>query len=167
MTGINYITRDLIMSTGVSILTDYSPRLGGVDPEGHVLRIDASTARRARFPHAAEIVLTVERATAIRDALDEYIADEAEKTRVDYPAIAATFQPGDYALVSDNPGTKADGGGYVAPAFNGRAVTVVSREDADDVVFQDRDDLVPVTLGYGAVNYIHPAHLTRAVAVPA
>lgn len=82
----------------------------------------------------------------------------------DYAAIAAQFKPGDLALVGDKPGVHADGRGWVDPAFRGKAVNVVA-PDSDASTFGSA--CVHVALGNGDTNYVHVAHLTKAVAVPA
>lgn len=85
----------------------------------------------------------------------------------DYAAKAATFKPGDLAIVSDNPGTEAEpGSGFVEDDFNGKAVNVVSAED-DPYAESDHfgPECVRVALGNGDTNYVHAAHLTRVEAV--
>lgn len=84
----------------------------------------------------------------------------------DYAALAATFKPGDTAMVSDNPGYNADGSGFVHSAFNGRAVNVIESGPDDNRLFGD--EVVRVRLGeYGHTNSVHVAHLTRAIPDPA
>ena len=62
-------------------------------PKGKAsLSIDASCSKTRRNDGREDFVLTVESATAIRDALDAYLADEAEKAR-------PTFAVGDEAIV--------------------------------------------------------------------
>lgn len=83
MTTARNITRDPAMSTSVHIIDNYSPRRGDTGVRGHVLRVDSSLAGGvARFPHAAEIVLTPERAKEIRAALDDYISGEERSARI-------------------------------------------------------------------------------------
>jgi hypothetical protein len=163
----------------------------------------------------AEVYLTVESATAIRDALDEYItAETAPKYAVgdrveihgwssywdgpatvvdpvrlydgapyiyvktdagrtgafdephvrpytpDYAAIAATFKPGDLAIVGDNPSLheKADGYGVRVDDFAGKTVTIVDEGHGNHTLYVQ-------TLGGDDFQYIHVAHLTRAKAV--
>lgn len=78
----------------------------------------------------------------------------------DYAAQAASFKPGDLALVSDNPGICADGTGYVRPEFAGMAVNVVRRGVSSS-------ECLIVALSNGDQNTIHVAHITKAKAVPA
>ncbi|WP_405061937.1 hypothetical protein OG474_09850 [Kribbella sp. NBC_01505] len=83
----------------------------------------------------------------------------------DYAALAAEFKPGDTAIVSDNPGTKAEpGSAYVSPIFYGKAVNVIDHPDLSG--FHSRGQVL-VALGNGDTNFVHVAHLARAVAVPA
>jgi hypothetical protein len=240
----DHITEDRSLRTNVYIFDNY-PRFGQVKGVDTVLRIDSSTARGiVRFPHAAEIVLTPERATAIRDALNEYIRAEDGKgirpafkpssvrhytpsapefkpgdrvkvmvpnpfSRIrtgdvgtiaqmypsahgtgrivyrvtldngtegaaygvehytpNYAALAAEFKPGDLAIVSDRPSTKADGSGYVSGAFKGKAVNVIAT-DSNASYFGP--ECVRVQLGDDTCNaqYVHVTHLTKAKAVPA
>lgn len=87
-----------------------------------------------------------------------------------YAAMAATFKPGDLAIVGDNPGTRADGSGFVEDYFHGATVNVLAHnEEADYWKDKNADELVRVQAAAAAYesNYIHVAHLTRAKAVPA
>jgi hypothetical protein len=102
--------------------------------------------------------LTEANAHKLRDVINARFPEDAEPAP-DYAAMAAEFKPGDLALVSDNPGTNADGSGFVDDAFRGRAVNVAGAGIVPEVV--------KVALGNGISNYIHVAHLTKAKAVPA
>lgn len=158
MSDFKHVTRDLdydtSRKTNVYMIEGY--------PAGSTtLRIDSSCSRRGedgergKFDHAADVVLTPERATAIRDALDAYL----ESYTPDYAAMAADFKPGDLAIVGDEPGTGAEAGsGYVSPAYAGQFVTVAG-VNGDTVRVQLR--------GYHCAQDVHVAHLTRGKVVPA
>lgn len=94
--------------------------------------------------------------------LPENLQHIAEPPTPDYTALAAEFKPGDLAIVGDNPGTSADGSGYVDPDYAGQAVKV----SAEPHTFGPECVRV-VAFGRYIGQAVHVAHLTKAKAVPA
>jgi hypothetical protein len=98
--------------------------------------------------------------------LDGDAVAAAELESCTYAEEAATFKPGDLAIVGDNPGVNADGTGYVDEEFRGATVTVLAHDDVAEY-WENAGELVHVRKGATLTNYIHVAHLTKAKAVPA